>query len=259
MTALLASARYEFAMQIHKISLWIAPLVLAGALVVLQGERGPLRAGDTMDGRQVMASWALLFGFLVPIAAGMVLADRGVRDHRLHVEPILASLPASFGTRLTGKYLGSVAATAAPPLLALLAAGCYEAVSRGEPLVVGWALVAFVLVTLPGLLFVGGFALVCPPLISAPLFRVLFLGYWFWGNLTFPKLMPTLSGTPLAPIGDYAASWLMGTPALYTAAGGVLRPDVSAATAALSVALLVVGGLLPLFIGAGLRARAATR
>ncbi|MFG1926504.1 hypothetical protein [Cryptosporangium sp. NPDC048952] len=252
---MIACARYEFVMQIRKVSLWIAPIVLALVLVVLQGDRGPLHAGDNADIRRVMAGWAILFGFLVPIAAGMVLADRGVRDRRLHVEPILESLPVGFGTRLTGKYLGSVAATAAPSLLVLLAAGAYEAVTRGAPLALGWAVVAFVLVTLPGLLFVGGFALVCPLLISAPLFRVLFLGYWFWGNLTFPELMPTLSGTPLAPVGDYAASWLMGAPALYTGAGGALRPDVSVATVALSVVLLVLGGVLPLVIRTAIRWR----
>jgi ABC-2 type transport system permease protein len=259
MIGMLGAARYEFRMQIRKVSLWVAPAVLALAMVVLQGDRGPGHAGSAMDGRQVMADWALLFGLLLPIAAGMVLADRGVRDRRLHVEPLLESLPVSYGTRLTGKYLGSVAATAAPPLLALLVAGCYEAVHRGEPAVLGWTLVAFTLVTLPGLLFVAGFALICPMVVSAPLFRVLFLGYWFWGNLTYPQLMPTLAGTPLAPVGDYAASWLMGSPALYSAAGGALRPEVGAATVALSIVLLVLGGALPLLVGTGLRARAATR
>jgi hypothetical protein len=259
MTGLRAATLYEFRMQIHKVSLWIAPLGLAIALSLLQGDQGPLRVGAHLSARQVMGLWAVTFGILLPIAAGMVLADRGVRDRRLQVEPLLESLPTGYTARLTGKYLGAVAATALPPLLALVCSGAFETLRRGDPAALGWALVAFALVTLPGLVFLGGFALTCPRLLSAPLFRVLFLGYWFWGNLTYPPLLPSLSGTPLTPVGDYPASWLEGKAALYAGTGGALRPDVSAATTVLSIALLLVGGALPLVVGAALRARANAR
>ena len=40
------------------------------------------------------------------------------------------------------------------------------------------------------------------------MYRVLLAGYWFWGNLMPPRLMPTLAATPLLPLGSYAADGL---------------------------------------------------
>ena len=50
-TALLAVARYEFRMQARKPSLWIAAALLGGALIVLQGDRGPRQPAGRHPGR----------------------------------------------------------------------------------------------------------------------------------------------------------------------------------------------------------------
>jgi ABC-2 type transport system permease protein len=131
----------------------------------------------------------------------------------------------------------------------------------GDPLMPGWAVLAFTVVLLPGLAFVTGFALVGPLVLSAPLFRVLFVGYWFWGNMLSPDFLPSLTGTLLTPIGDYPASWLMTERALYAGEPGwlsFLRPAPDGTSALLSILLLVLGGLLPLVVAGGLRSRRRT-
>ncbi|GIF76145.1 hypothetical protein [Asanoa siamensis] len=262
MTALLAVARYEFRMQARKRSLWISAVLLGGALVVLQGERGPHHLPLDTPAREVVGTWALLFSILMPLAYGMLLADRLVRDRKLRVEPLLESLPHAPATRLAGKFLGGVAACGLPGLAALLIAVATELPKRHDPALIGWALVAFAVVTLPGIAMVAGFALVCPTLVSVPLFRVLFVGYWFWGNMLAPGLLPSLTGTLLTPIGDYAATWLLGNgaTALFAGTPGILpflRPDPTAATAAASVAVIVLFGLIPLAVAAFLAHRNA--
>ncbi|WP_203860849.1 ABC transporter permease [Plantactinospora mayteni] len=251
MSELLAVGRYEFRMQVRKRSLWLATLVLATVIALFQGPRGPRYLPADATAPEVMAGWALLFGIVVPLGFGMVLADRLVRDRRLGTAPLLESLPIRPGLLLAGKYLGGLAATALPALLAMLLAGGYETVHRGDPLMLGWAVLGFAVVMLPGLAFVAGFALTCPLAISAPLFRVLFVGYWFWGNMLTPDFLPSLTGTLVTPIGDYPASWLSGELALFAGVPGwlsFLRPEPGAGSALLSVALLVLLGLLPLLV-----------
>jgi len=260
-TALLAVARYEFRMQVRKRSLWISSALLGGALVLVQGDRGPHSLPVGTPAREVVGTWALLFAILMPLAYGMLLADRLVRDRKLRVEPLLESLPLGAAARLFGKYLGGVAACAVPGLVALLLAAVTELPKRHDPALLGWALVAFAVVTLPGIAMIAGFALVCPTFVTVPLFRVLFVGYWFWGNVLLPATLPTLTGSLLSPIGSYAASWLLGTPVLYAGIPGplpVLRPEPTGSAAAASIALLVVAGLVPLLAVGLLRGRRRT-
>jgi ABC-2 type transport system permease protein len=259
-----AASRYEFRMQIRKWSLWLSAAVLAVLIAVTQGgPRGPRYLPAEATPEQVMAAWTLLFSLMMPIAFGMVLADRLVRDYRLGVASLLASLPPGRGTLLAGKYAGGVAATAVPGLLAVLLAATGEFADRGDPALFPAALEAFALIMLPGLAFVAAYAMVCPMVLTAPLFRVLFVCYWFWGNMLAPSFLPTLSGSLLTPIGDYPASWLVGERALFAGMEGwlsVLRPAPSGAATAASIALLVALGLLPL-IAAGpplMRRRAAS-
>ncbi|MEQ4300044.1 hypothetical protein ABNF97_01405 [Plantactinospora sp. B6F1] len=251
MSELLAVGRYEFRMQARKRSLWLTMLILATVIALFQGPAGPRYLPADATAPEVMAGWALLFGIVLPLGFGMVLADRLVRDRRLGTAALLESLPVRPGLLLAGKYLGGLAATALPVLLLMVVAGGYEAVHRADPLMLGWAVLAFAVVMLPGLAFVAGFALTCPLAISAPLFRVFFVGYWFWGNMLTPDLMPTLTGTLLTPIGDYPASWLSGGLALFAGTPGwlsFLRPEPGAGSALLSIALLVLFGLLPLLV-----------
>jgi len=190
--------------------------------------------------------------------AQLVLADRLVRDRQLGVEELLATTATRPGVRLWGKYVGVLSIAALPVLLSDLAVGLYETVHRDAPSAVPLALAAFAAVNLLGLAFIAAFALVCPLVLGAPLFRVLFVGYWF-GNLLNPEYLPSLTGSLLAPVGDYAAVGWFGVKGFWAGTGGPewLRPDPTGATAAASTATLLVVAALAVLSGRGLLARRA--
>ncbi|MEO3748177.1 hypothetical protein [Plantactinospora sp. B5E13] len=251
MSELLAVSRYEFRMQARKRSLWLVTLLLGCLLIAIQGDQGPRHLPADTPPAEVMTTWAILFGIVVPLGFGMVLADRLIRDRRLGTTALLESLPVGPGRFLAGKYLGGLAASALPVFLLMLVAGGYESLHRGDPLLLGWTVLVFAVVMLPGLAFVAGFALVCPLVVSAPLFRVLFVGYWFWGNFLGAEILPSLTGTLLTPVGAYPASWLSGQWQMYAGDPGwlsFLRPEPDGLAALSSVLLLVLTGLLPLLV-----------
>jgi hypothetical protein len=257
-TAFRGITTYEFRMQIRKRSLWIVLAALIGLEIATAGVNFPTHLGAATPLRQVMGAWALTFNLFAPMGVGTLLADRLVRDRRLAVDGLLDGLPAGRGARLWGKYAGTLAASAAPILVAMLAAGGYEAVHRGSVATIGWAVVAFAAISLPGIAFVAAFALLVPMVISAPLFRVLFIGYWFWGNLVNPNLLPTLAGSLVTPVGDYAATGLFGTGRLYASWPGplkFLRPHLSTGAGVVEIVLLIVIAGLVLAAGQWLFAR----
>ena len=268
--ALRASLRYEFRMQVRKRSVWIVPaltvllfLLIGGSLLrdlFDPGER-PAEARTAVVGLAVQVHGLLTIGF------GCLLADRLVRDDRLRVAPILDATPARPGARLLGKYLGAGAATAVPILVVYFGLAAAYAVHTGAPHALGWALATCAVVIVPGLLFVAAVALAVPLVMPAPLFRVLFVGYWLWGNAVPPDAMPTLSGTLLHPLGGYPLTALLGFHGIDdedSLAGPVtgatlnfLRPDPTPATAWLSIAVLLALAAAALAGGHALRARRA--
>ncbi|MEU7875911.1 hypothetical protein [Dactylosporangium sp. NPDC049140] len=265
---MMPSLRYEFRMQLAKRSVWIVPALSVVLFLLIGGsllrdlfdpnERPPLA-------RTAVVGLALQLHALLSIGFGCLLADRFVRDDRLRVAPILDATPAAPGARLVGKYLGAAAATAIPILVVYLGFATAYAVGVGGPVALAWALAAIGVVFVPGLLFVAAFALVVPLVMPAPLFRVLFTGYWLWGNLAAPELMPTLSGTLVHPLGGYALEALLafhGIDGEQDLAGPVpgaalnfLRPDPDPATAGLSIAVLLVLAAAALAGGHALRER----
>jgi len=260
-----AALRYEFRMQVRKRSMWIAN----GVAVLLLGLVSARQAGDTLhdpDARATMAATAVLVNLILPVIYGCFLADRLVRDDRLGVAPILDATPASPAGRLAGKYLGACAAVAIPPAIVYFGFAALYAATSGRPVALGWAAALFAVVVLPAVLFVGAFAFVVPLVIPAPLFRVLFVGYWFWGNAISPRQMPTLSNSLVTPIGSYPLQELFGYPEPGTvelagpvpgAMFNVLRPEATVVTAWLSVGVLLV--LATLVLGAAPALRARTR
>jgi hypothetical protein len=243
---------YEFRMQIRKRSLWIVMAVLIGVMFVGTGPNFTGNLPMATPPARVMGSWALTFNMLPPAGVGVLLADRLVRDDKLGVADVLDGLPVATGTRLWGKYLGTLAASTVPIAVAVLGSACYEAFQRGSSAVFGWALVAFAGINLPGLAFVAAFALLVPLAISAPLFRVLFIGYWGWGTFLNPDLLPTLNGSLLTPTGDYAGAGIFGTARIYASWPGplaFLRPALSAGAGAAEIVLLLGVAVAVLLVG----------
>lgn len=200
MRTTLAAARYEFSMQLTRPTTWITTFALCALLLagnLPHWDRTNTLAAD-------IGIYALLFNILAPVMFGALLADRTGRDRRLGVEELLDSLPARPAFRMWGKYLGNTTACLLPLLVIWIVALIRVALSRHDWQALPLGLGAFAAIEVPALLFVAAFALACPTVLGAPLFRVLFIGYWFWGNLITAKVMPTLSGTWLAPLGDHA-------------------------------------------------------
>jgi hypothetical protein len=242
-------------MQLRKRSLWITMGALAVLTVVVSpGNVGKVFAQPDPGAAMVFAGQLVML--LLPVGFGVLLADRLVRDERLNVRPVLDATQAGPDARLTGKYLGACLAGGLPVIGIYLLLAVGHVVRHGDVAALGHAAAMTVLVLTPALLFVGAFAMLCPLLMPAPLFRVLFVGYWFWANLVNPAIMPTLNDTLLRPVSGYAIALLQ--PADSDLAGptpgaalNLLRPAATPTTAWVSLAVLLT---MAAFALAGARA-----
>lgn len=234
LAATFGAVRYEFLMQARRWAVWIAmPLFVAWGLfafdtfVSLAGDPVLRAAGWAASGSLVAQSFA-------PVAFGILVSDRLARDRRIKVEELLETLPARSGARMLGKYLGSVTATLIPLIAAYVAGSVYVAGDTGEPMAALLGLLCFATVNLPGLLFVAAFSVSCPAVLWVPLYQVLFVAYWFWGNLLSPdSALPTISGTILTPVGSYPASGFFGLE-------GTNAGDATVREGVASIALLLI-------------------
>lgn len=238
------TASYEFRMQIRRKSLWIVMAIFI-AWAVAQFRFVYFQTPVSLSLTQVTAGWATMLQAIVPIAVGIMLADRLPRDRRTKVEELLETLPASSGGRLFGKYLGATLATIIPVFLTYAVVMIYIAISRGEFMAIPLGLLSFAAINLPGLFFVAAFSVSCPVLLWVPLYQFLFVGYWLWGALLSPNgPVPTLSGTWLNPLGEFMANGFFGARTLYA-------NDASAWEGVVSVSLLLGLGALALLCAHG--------
>ena len=176
-----------------------------------------------------------------PVAIGVVLADRFVRDRLLGVQEVLDALPAGPASRLWGRFLGLLSVAAIPVLAVVLVAAVHIAVVRHDPGALPLALASFAAGIVPGLVVVCALSLIGPAVLGVALFRVVFVVYWFWGNLVPAQLVPSPSGTWFTPIGGVTLSAVFHANLGYqplTAVDGVAAITVLTVTgAALVVAL----------------------
>lgn len=232
--------RYEFRMQIRRPAVWITLLIMS--LICFTGQRNPWNYSTQTPLDTVIGEWAIVVNAFLPVGFGILLADRLVRDRRLHVDELLDTATASPGARLWGKYLGATLATIAPMLLVYLGGIGYIVAKWDTPQTIPLALVAFAAINVPGLLFVAAFSVALPVIIWMPFYQFLFIGYWFWGNLLSPTYgIPTISDTPLTPVGAWAAT------GIFHAYGSFGR-EITAWQGMMSIALLLAGAALPIII-----------
>lgn len=205
----LGAMRYEFRMQVRRRAVWITVGVLA--LLFFMLERRFWTVSPDLSAAQAVGRWAGYLNFILPIGVGALLADRLVRDRGTRTDELLKTLPASLNARLWGKYLGSGCATILPLFIVYLIGVGHILAVRHDPRIIPLALAAFATINVPGLLFVAAFSVVVPVVIWIPLYQVLFIGYWFWGNFMDPNLMPTFRDTWLNPLGLNAIRGLFHT------------------------------------------------
>lgn len=205
--------RYEFKMQARRRSLWI---VFAGiALIMLAALPGNLiNSGRNFGGTtllQQVASVTLDISWLPMIGIGIFLADRFPRDKSNRVDELFEATVGTLNTRLAGKYLGCLLGTLLPAFLAY----CFDiillAYFKRTLLVLPLSLVTYTTIVVPGACFITAFTLACTSLMWVPLYQLLFVGYWFWGNMLGPGAgLPTLSSTILTPRGSFIGAGLFG-------------------------------------------------
>jgi ABC-type transport system involved in multi-copper enzyme maturation permease subunit len=258
MTRTLAGVvRYEFLMQIHRRALWLVVLATA-ALVDFRIRVDPTRQPLSASLLTTAAAMSGLVGLFLPLTYGVLMSDRVPRERGLRTLEMLRSLPTGAGVRMWGKFLGAGLATAIPLFVSYLAVAAFWTVVLGaSPAVVGAEALVFLGVTLPGLLFVAGWTLLSTEMLPAPIFSVLFVGYWFWGNFMPPQKMPTLSCTLLTPAGGWAARGLFGAPGGWAGNCDGGFHQLSAAQGWLGIAVLLAGAVAAVVAAqaiAGLRA-----
>jgi hypothetical protein len=263
MMAAVACARYEMRMQLRRWSMWVTTAVIVVLIPLIS--RGLVDDLFDADPKDAMVSAAVHVNLLLPIGYGCLLADRLVRDTRLRVAPILDTTPTSPAARLIGKYVGVCTAGALPIVATYFGLASVYVGTTGDLEAIAWAAAAFGAIVAPALLYVGALAQAVPLVMPAPLFRVLFVGYWFWSTIN-PAVMPTLSRTLLYPIGGYPIQALFhigGPDQNFTWAGpqpgavlNVLRPEPTPAMAWLSIGVLLVVAATALYAAHALRARA---
>ena len=250
--ALVGVARYEYRMHVRRWSLWTLPALMVG-LTAWIGMFALDPGRDLGSIARIVGGQALSMNLLALVVAGALAADRWVRDRSLGVEELLDTQPTTPGTRLWGKYLGVTAASATPlaVIWAILAVrtGLHDHQWKTAAL----AAAAFAVITLPGLLFVAAFSIACPRVLGVRLYQVLFIGYWFWGNLVPSHLMPTLSDTWLTPVGKYANAALFA----HSDHALLLSGGANPAGAYVSISLLIGSSILLISVFGASRNRTA--
>jgi len=254
-----AVARYEFLMQIRRVTFWI--LFAVGALVPIIQFFNPqsfTHNANLVVTQQsvVVIEIADIAGF-VALVTGLLLAGRVQRDHSLRVEEVLKAARPTPMTRLFGKFAGASLASFVPAAL-LTAVGIGALVARyQDPGVIPLALAVAALTIIPATLCVGAFAIACGTFMWAPLFQFLFLGYWLWEQLDPKGPIPTLNGTVLSPSMRLVMTGVFGfTP--FRTADLSYYPAVGAAWGIANIAALIGAGLLALVLaGVYLQIRAS--
>lgn len=206
----------EFRMQIRRRALWLAFGFLALCTVPFVGGLPDLlRLAPHASVLAALCRWSVLVNFLLLLGVAFFMADRLPRDRRTRVEELFATVADGLGARLTGKYLGSLGAALIPVTLWYGVGVGALAWHTQDAAAFAWGLVTYGALILPGSLFVGAFSLVFPALLGVPLYQLLFVGYWVWGN-AFPPYphfpIPTLSGTILTPVGSAISVGLFRVP-----------------------------------------------
>lgn len=242
--ALAGAVRYEFRMQIHRRALWAVVLAAAG-LIAFRLRIDPAGRELGTSPLTIAASVSGVTAFFLPLAYGVLMSDRVPRERRLRTLEVLRSLPVGAGVRLWGKFLGAGLATAIPLFVGYLAiAALWVLLFHASWDLVGAEALVFLGVTLPGLLFVAGWTLLTTEVMPAPVFSVLFVGYWFWGNFMPPYKMPTLSCTLLTPAGGWAAKGLFGSPRGWAGSCDGRFHTLGAAQGWLGIAVLLGGAVV---------------
>jgi hypothetical protein len=239
--------RYEFAMQIRRVSFWIV-FALVGALALVQFTNPQNYTHDAnlavTRADIVVIEAAGVAGFFA-LGAGLLLADRFRRDRTTRTDEVLRTMPAAMLARLVGKYVGNVLAALVPIGTIYLVGFALLAAHWHDFSIVPLALAGFAAFVVPAVLFVAAFSIACTTALWPPLFQFLFIGYWLWDSLDPRGPIPTLDGTVLSPSGRLVMTGIFGfTP--FRTSDASYYPHASVALGVANITALLGAGALAL-------------
>ncbi len=214
MTQFLKITGYEYRMAIRRRGVWLAFALAAGffMLIYFTSYRGEDGASPAEAARHTAAQITFLLNAILGVLAGVVISDRIARDRKLAVAELQNSTPLSRWTYLLSKYIAALVTVLIPAgIINLLMVSMAYFIHPELPLnLFSTALFAFLTIMLPSFIFLTAFSLVCPLVMPVRIYQILFTGYWFWGNYLHPRVMPTLSSTPLSASGKFALQAFFG-------------------------------------------------
>ncbi len=206
---------YEFRMQVKRPAIWIIPLLL----IIFQFSLGKpwlprnIFAFEKHHYESVIipvfiAGNASLF---LPLAIGVMLADRIPRDKTVNFDELIAAMPVSMIAYIWGKFWGNFLATFLPVFIYYSFFILYVSHEAHNIKIILFLISSITIIMLPGTLMISAFSLACPVFLGVTVYRFLFVCYWFWGNLLRPSYgIPTLSNTMLTPAGAFISQGFFG-------------------------------------------------
>jgi len=207
-------AQHEFKMSIRRKGFWIAYLLLSvfyGITLFAPSPMGDVLIIHPEEVWTYAGQIAFMFNMLMPLAGGILAADRMQRDFYLQIHELQQSTPVTGLVYILGKYFGVLGSILLPIFLWVVTASLLAIPLALAPFsFLGAMLVAFISMSVPACAFVVAFSLACPLVMPVRVYQILFTGYWFWGNYLNPNIFPTLSGTILTPGGRFVLEAFFG-------------------------------------------------
>lgn len=243
-TAIRGTLIYEAKIASRQRIVWISVIPLL-ALGVLIGFTSPTLAGAVSVPARI-AGWILALAVFSTFGFGVALADRFSSQRRRSQTELLDATPASLTTRMAASLFAAIGVALVPALAVTLVVGV--AYTAQYALALPVALAAFVSILVPGALLLTTLAVALGTVLPAPLARAGAVIVWGWATLLSTTLIPipTITGSVLSPLGDYAScAWFNG-PTLWAGRlhGGVLHPGVTTGSALVNVVFAIAASVV---------------
>jgi ABC-2 type transport system permease protein len=247
MTALLWTIRYEALMAARRSVVWAAVLPSA-VLTLLLAVTSPVATGLSDPAARVGVT-AVLVNTFCTLGLALALTDRPRRAIEARGMPdIMAATAAGRLSRSTGVLLGPLLIVLVPVSALMLIYGVCLSLTAGSTRPLAAAGAALLVAVLPASLLATAFAGLLGLLLPLAMARSLVVVLWLWATQFPPRYFPfpTPTGTVLSPLGGYPLVAWAGAPAIWAARDGtgLLRPGVSAQSAALNLGLVLLTAAL---------------